>query len=552
MKRHIIILSFIPIGTFKLQAQHIPVAHSDDGPSICYGYALGRAYGKTWTSTPDCNAAHIRTNQIENKQNPTYFIWNSPYNESEIVSAFNAGKKIIIEFQDGAHVSYVTGVSGGIVVAQVNNNGGAEQTNLSIDQVINGDVEEGVTPRGYPTGFWIKKDGWPNEVKNEFDGGTVKVKGTVYSSPYSYNANWNSSHSIEASMDGQLFQNYVRLFREWKKGGQQIATTKTTTINRTDNGINTEYQYVAYFDKQFDITFQNNFIGVGNPGVIKVNGNQYSSPTSIFHVRQGDSITGLAVQQNYNGIIYSFDHWSDGSTTAEKTFTPSDHSTFTAYYTGKPVHVTITSYSGPAGTPVRIEWQEHPNENVSQYQVWRKYKEGETGQWFGPTLLTTLNRGTTSYTDTEFNFTEGYTDDLLQYDIRAYYNTEGSYADPNWITVFGEGPLYKVGTEVAQESVYPKEYAISNYPNPFNPETKIAFQLVEDAQVELTVYNLKGQRVVKMFKKGLTRGSYIYTWGGKDAHDNSLASGIYLARLVINPVSGGKIHVLTHRMLLIK
>jgi len=46
---------------------------------------------------------------------------------------------------------------------------------------------------------------------------------------------------------------------------------------------------------KYDVNFQNNFIGVGNSGNIKVNGTIYSSPTNNFSVTQGTTIEGTAI-----------------------------------------------------------------------------------------------------------------------------------------------------------------------------------------------------------------------------------------------------------------
>lgn len=279
-----------------------------------------------------------------------------------------------------------------------------------------------------------------------------------------------------------------------------------------------------------------------------MDGVTYTLPEDPFAVVEPENITGKALNQVYNGIEYTFDQWSDGSTGSQKTFTPTDHSTYTAYFTGKPVAVTITSYTGPVGSSIHIEWDEHINTNVTKYQVWRKYKDGSTGQWHGPTLRATLNRGTTSYTDYDFTYTSGYTDDLLMYDIQAYYSTETSYADPNWITIYGEQAPWK---PVAGEPALPTTYAIGNFPNPFNPETRITFQLPTDARVSLTVYNLQGQRVRILFERHAQSGYYSAVWDGRREDGGAVASGIYLARLEVEPVEGAAL-VLTQRMLLLK
>ncbi len=69
----------------------------------------------------------------------------------------------------------------------------------------------------------------------------------------------------------------------------------------------------------------------------------------------------------------------------------------------------------------------------------------------------------------------------------------------------------------------------ANYPNPFNPMTSIPFELAADAQVELAIYNLNGQKVQTLVQSYQSQGSYQYTW---NAH--ALPSGIYMAVLKID------------------
>jgi hypothetical protein len=71
-----------------------------------------------------------------------------------------------------------------------------------------------------------------------------------------------------------------------------------------------------------------------------------------------------------------------------------------------------------------------------------------------------------------------------------------------------------------------------NYPNPFNPVTRIAFSLANDCSVELAIYNLRGQKVATLLKDRLQRGDHQATWRGVDDHGRPVASGVYLYRLV--------------------
>jgi C1A family cysteine protease len=88
----------------------------------------------------------------------------------------------------------------------------------------------------------------------------------------------------------------------------------------------------------------------------------------------------------------------------------------------------------------------------------------------------------------------------------------------------------------------------NNYPNPFNPTTTIAFELKEDstAKTELTVYNLKGQKVKQLVSEQLPAGQHSYIWNGKDDNDKQVSSGVYFYKLKSGNFSE------TKKMLLLK
>lgn len=88
-------------------------------------------------------------------------------------------------------------------------------------------------------------------------------------------------------------------------------------------------------------------------------------------------------------------------------------------------------------------------------------------------------------------------------------------------------------------------YGLSNYPNPFNPQTTIHFETVDTAQnIDLTIYNLKGQ-IIKQFVD--LKGKKSVIWNGLDEDKNPAASGIYLYELKVD----GKISGL-NKMILLK
>lgn len=79
-------------------------------------------------------------------------------------------------------------------------------------------------------------------------------------------------------------------------------------------------------------------------------------------------------------------------------------------------------------------------------------------------------------------------------------------------------------TGISSTGQTPQDFKLfGNYPNPFNPTTRIRFQLPHAEHVTLTVYNLSGREVAKLVDENLGAGSYERTF---DA--GALASGIYL------------------------
>jgi hypothetical protein len=85
-----------------------------------------------------------------------------------------------------------------------------------------------------------------------------------------------------------------------------------------------------------------------------------------------------------------------------------------------------------------------------------------------------------------------------------------------------------------------------NYPNPFNPTTNISFSLKERQNVQIYVYNTKGQLVKRLISQNMNAGNHTVVWNGKDNNGRSVASGIYFYRMNTEKSS------FTKKMMLIK
>jgi len=94
---------------------------------------------------------------------------------------------------------------------------------------------------------------------------------------------------------------------------------------------------------------------------------------------------------------------------------------------------------------------------------------------------------------------------------------------------FGEGFFSVVGLTSA---IIVSDFALhGNYPNPFNPSTKIVFDVSATADIDLTIYNIAGQEVRSLQNGQLDHGSYEITWDGLDNSGSMVSSGVYFYRM---------------------
>ncbi|MCK6621212.1 MAG: hypothetical protein HUU32_17390 [Calditrichaceae bacterium] len=92
-----------------------------------------------------------------------------------------------------------------------------------------------------------------------------------------------------------------------------------------------------------------------------------------------------------------------------------------------------------------------------------------------------------------------------------------------------------------------------NYPNPFNPATAISFQVSGAGEVELTVFNILGQKVRMLLAGQLPAGLHQAQWDGRDESGNPAAGGVYLYRLSVSaPAEAAGTFEQSRKMILLK
>ena len=102
-------------------------------------------------------------------------------------------------------------------------------------------------------------------------------------------------------------------------------------------------------------------------------------------------------------------------------------------------------------------------------------------------------------------------------------------------------------TSVRAEKVPAGFRLLPNYPNPFNPETTIQYQVPAPGQVTLTIYNLLGEKVRTLVQTVQPAGKYSAKWDGRNVSGTGVGSGVYFYELQI-----GNASVATRKMLLLR
>jgi len=92
-----------------------------------------------------------------------------------------------------------------------------------------------------------------------------------------------------------------------------------------------------------------------------------------------------------------------------------------------------------------------------------------------------------------------------------------------------------VNTPVAvweDDGTLPSKFELGqNYPNPFNPQTSFRIALPTPQHVTFDIYNLLGQRVVRLYDGTAPAGYLELSWGGRDQSGRPVGSGVYFYRV---------------------
>ncbi len=169
------------------------------------------------------------------------------------------------------------------------------------------------------------------------------------------------------------------------------------------------------------------------------------------------------------------------------------------------------------GDRIELTWNAVSHPDLVGYNIYRANWENDDYA-----KLNTDPVANTNYTDNTIP-----DNDTYWYVVTAVYS--GGYGDAESIDSDKAYGSTDFVTGIGDENqAVPREFFISqNYPNPFNPFTTVSYGLPADSEVRIDIFNVLGQRVVRLVDEYQTAGFKSIVWDGNDASGDNVSSGIY-------------------------
>lgn len=142
----------------------------------------------------------------------------------------------------------------------------------------------------------------------------------------------------------------------------------------------------------------------------------------------------------------------------------------------------------------------------------------------------TVSGAVGAFQETEYMLTDVVGSDHVL--VRFRFTSDEANSGPGWFIDDIAIEEYIMNAAVAANDALPTEFKLyDNYPNPFNASTILRYALPKEANVQLAIYNMLGQKIVSLVDETKSAGIHSITWNGTTSDGQLLPSGIYFYRL---------------------
>lgn len=125
--------------------------------------------------------------------------------------------------------------------------------------------------------------------------------------------------------------------------------------------------------------------------------------------------------------------------------------------------------------------------------------------------------------------------------------------EPSLVTNPGDASSVPSVTSVKNNGFLAQTFKLmNNYPNPFNPQTRIDFSIAEASDVTIDIYNSLGEHIDQIVNSSFGPGTFSAEWNVTNLYGAELASGMYIYRMNAISDFSGKVYSESKRMLYLK
>ncbi len=295
----------------------------------------------------------------------------------------------------------------------------------------------------------------------------------------------------------------------------------STTITRTSGAAGYVNQYDGSINRRWKITptTQPSSPVDVTLGWVSSDDNGKSLASLSAWKSDDDGVTWLKIADGLDGSSRSV------------TFSTSSFSDFTLTGNNEVLPVELNAFSSSVqGRVVKLDWSTATEVNSYKFIVERS--KGSQNIWAKVGELKANN-----YSNSPKNYS--FTDKNL--------NT-GSYSYR--LKMVDNDGTFEYSKVVEASVAAPSEFKVSkNYPNPFNPSTKISYALPADANISIELYTVTGQRIAVMLNETVAAGYHDFSI---DMTPYNLSSGLYIYKFSGKELSSGKNLNYVNKMIFLK
>lgn len=199
----------------------------------------------------------------------------------------------------------------------------------------------------------------------------------------------------------------------------------------------------------------------------------------------------------------------------------------------KPLNCSITNYNNrPKVTWIRNN-NSHPEYGTGYFNKYFIYKGTRLNENVIYEKIATLDTNVYSYTDmSEYIYPSGQGENnkIIRYRISSAYLNGSSVDYETAKSNYAQINVKGTAVEKSNTGVTSFEYSLSqNFPNPFNPSTKIRYSVAEEGLVVIKLYDILGRERQTLLTENKSAGMYEFTF-----YNEYLPSGIYYYRIMSN------------------